>query len=137
MTTSLSKSGALGTLASGSTRRPSNAGPATAAITAQTASHVQLSQDLADTTMLPLLQGCQEEVVNYANQVVVNAHLMLANLGSDAYVLNVDLDDFLVIDNRTTLPELFDGCFKNQTANVPRCASWPGSSSASGGVQSR
>ena len=60
-------------------------------------------------------------MVKYANQVVVNAHLVLANLGRDAYVLNVDLDEYLVLDNRTTLPELFDGCFRNRTVNLARC----------------
>ena len=56
------------------------------------------------------------------NQVLVNAHIMLANLGSDAYVLNVDPDEYLVSDNSTTLEELFDGCCGNMTACVPRCA---------------
>ncbi len=53
----------------------------------------------------------------------MNAHIMLANLGSDAFVLNVDLDEYLVTDNRTTLPELIDGCFRNQTTRLPRCGS--------------
>ena len=56
----------------------------------------------------------------HGNQVLVNAHLLLANLGSDAYLLNVDLDEYLVTDNRTTLPELADGCFGNQTARLVR-----------------
>lgn len=58
----------------------------------------------------------------HGNQVLVNAHLLLANLGSDAYVFNVDLDEYLVTDNRTTLPELADGCFGNRTARLVRCA---------------
>ena len=56
----------------------------------------------------------------HGNQVLVNAHLLLSNLGSDAYLFNVDLDEFLVTDNRTTLPELIDGCFGNQTTRLPR-----------------
>ncbi len=56
----------------------------------------------------------------HGNQVLVNAHIMLANLGSDAYVLNVDPDEYLVSDNSTTLQETFDGCCGNRTACVPR-----------------
>ena len=52
----------------------------------------------------------------------MNAHIMLANLGSDAFVLNVDLDEYLVTDKRTTLSELVLGCFRNRMAIVPRCA---------------
>ena len=60
----------------------------------------------------------------HGNQVLVNAHIMLANAGADAYVLNVDTDEYLVTNHRTTLPELFDGCFRNQTALLPRCGSY-------------
>lgn len=66
--------------------------------------------------------------MNYSNQVLAYAHMMLANVGSDAYVLNVDLDGYLVVDNRTTLAELFDRCFRGQTTDLPRCASHRGSS---------
>ena len=58
----------------------------------------------------------------YGNQVLVNAHIMLANLGGDAYVLNIDLDEYLVVDEPTSLTGLFDGCLRNQTTSVPRCA---------------
>ena len=59
----------------------------------------------------------------YSNQVLIMAHMMLANLGSDAYVLNIDMDEYLVTDNTTTLAGLFDGCFQNRTTYVPRRAS--------------
>ena len=55
-----------------------------------------------------------------AHHVVMTTHMLLANLGSDAYVFNVDVDEFLVTDNRTTLADLF-GCFGNRSAIVPRC----------------
>ena len=29
----------------------------------------------------------------HGNQVLVNAHMLLANLGSDAFIFNVDLDE--------------------------------------------
>ena len=56
-------------------------------------------------------------------QSIVNSHIVLANLGEDAYVLNVDIDEFLVTDKRTTLEELAAGCFKDWTAVLGRCAS--------------
>ena len=68
-------------------------------------------------------QACIELIEPDTNQVTVYAHMMLANLGSDAYVLSVDLDEYLVTDKPMTLAELFDGCSRNQTAVVPRCAS--------------
>ncbi len=71
----------------------------------------------------------------HGNQVLVNAHLLLANLGSDAYLLNCDLDEFLVTDNRTTLPELAAGCFGNRTAKLARCAPY-GSISGRGVAES-
>ena len=54
--------------------------------------------------------------------MLVNAHIMLANVGGDAYVFNCDVDEFLVTDNRTTLTELSEGCFRNESADLPRCA---------------
>ena len=55
-------------------------------------------------------------------QTIVNSHIVLANLGSEAYVLNVDVDEFMVTDNRTTLEELANGCLNEQTAVLGRRA---------------
>ncbi len=68
-------------------------------------------------------QGCTEKAEQHGIQSIVNSHIVLANLGSDAYVLNVDIDEFMVTDYRTTLEELAAGCFENQTAVLGRCAS--------------
>ena len=90
------------------------------------------SEVLRDVHLALALQDCSEQVVKYGHQVLVNAQIMLANLGSDAYVLNVDLDEFLVTDNRTTLAEVFDRCAGNESADLPRCGCGAVSSSASG-----
>ena len=60
----------------------------------------------------------------HGNQVLVNAHILLANLGSDAFVFSVDLDEYLITEKRTTLPELVEGCLGNRTSRMARCAPW-------------
>lgn len=59
-------------------------------------------------------------LVRYSDQNVVNAHSILASIRQDAWLLSVDLDEYLTISNRSDMSEQFAECFGDSSVEIMR-----------------
>lgn len=75
----------------------------------------------------------REAPVMYGDQIVVNAHSVLANTGQDTWLLSVDIDEYLAVDHAANVRSLFTECFGSQSAEIERVTATCSNCSTSAG----
>ena len=54
----------------------------------------------------------------YVDQVVVNAHSVLASTGQDTWLLSIDIDEFLILDQPRNLRTVLTECLNGTTSMI-------------------
>ena len=73
----------------------------------------------------------------YGDQILVNVHSILASTGQGAWLLSVDIDEYLAFSHRSDVQRMADECFGGQSAELIRVSATCSTCNSSGGELSR
>ena len=72
-------------------------------------------------------------MVLYVDQMIVNAHSILASIGQNTWLLSIDVDEFLILNQPRILRTIFTECLSSTTSEILRVPAVDPTSTAADG----